>query len=207
MANEAQEHWRDIPGYEGLYQASNFGRVKSLARNIKNTWGTLSKHKERILRLGKKKGRLTSYWMCSLRKNGVSKSCNVHRLVAILFIPNPLGKKYVNHRNGNGLDNTVGNLEWVTMGENNQHAWDTGSKRTTKNMQDACRVNQKIAAKRKMKCVCMLDSKYKLLKIFQNHSGMNTITGKERTRFPKNGSRELHYKQYIFMRISDYITL
>ena len=69
----------------------------------------------------------TGYNMVSLNdENGKSKPRRVHRLIAITFIPNPENKKYINHINGNKLDNRIENLEWCTMAENNQHGFETG---------------------------------------------------------------------------------
>lgn len=61
-----------------------------------------------------------------LCKDGENKTCKVHRLVAKAFVPNPDNKKCVNHIDGNKENNEVSNLEWVTKGENNKHAFDTG---------------------------------------------------------------------------------
>lgn len=105
------EIWRDIDGYEGLYQVSNFGRVKSFQK------GTV-----RIL-----KPAINRKWLfVVLCKNGGKKIFKVHRLVAMAFIPNPDGKPQVNHIDGNPQNNHVDNLEWCTPSENMQHALRTG---------------------------------------------------------------------------------
>lgn len=103
------EEWKDIEGYEGIYQVSDTGKVR-----VKRT-GLI-----RSLVLGK-----TGYYKVSL-KAGHSKTIDVHRLVATAFIPNPEGKKEVNHINGIKTDNRAENLEWVTRNENTAHAIKTG---------------------------------------------------------------------------------
>jgi len=112
------EIWKDIPGYEGLYQVSNTGIVKALER----TWycnNACKYHKEFVLKQNhSRKG----YFKVRLCKNGYVKSYLVARLVAIAFIKNPLNKKQVNHIDGNKQNNHVSNLEWVTNSENCYHA-------------------------------------------------------------------------------------
>ena len=107
------EVWMIIPAYPS-YQISNLGRVKSFKSN-----------KIRILR--NIKGKI-GYYVIELCNNG-SKILFIHRLVALAFIPNPLNKCCINHKNGIKTDNRVENLEWVTYSENNQHAYDTGLKK------------------------------------------------------------------------------
>ena len=110
-----QEIWKPIKGYEGLYEVSNLGRVKSLNR--------YHHRHENIL---KNKITKDGYYETTLVKNGKSKFIRSHRLVALTFIDNPLNKTEVNHKDGNKLNNFVGNLEWVTSSENQLHAYRTG---------------------------------------------------------------------------------
>ena len=117
------EEWRDIKGYEGIYQVSSLGRIKSLSREIKNGKNTTKKSKERILKPRcntKRRG----YYEIGLYKNNKEKRYKVHRLVAEAFMENNFNKSEVNHKNGNKADNSVENLEWVTSEENKKHAWD-----------------------------------------------------------------------------------
>lgn len=104
------ELWRDIESYEGLYQVSNYGRVKSL--NYARTG------KARNLRLGKHR---QGYREAHLSKEGKTKIFKVHRLVASAFIPNPENKKEVNHIDEVSSNNRMDNLEWVTPSENMNH--------------------------------------------------------------------------------------
>lgn len=105
-----KELWKDIPGYEGLYQVSDIGRVKSL--------NYARQHRENIKSLQVKPN---GYVKVDLRHNGRLSSRNVHRLVAEVFIPNPNNKSDVNHIDGDKLNNCTDNLEWVTRSENMEH--------------------------------------------------------------------------------------
>lgn len=111
------ESWKDIPGYEGLYQVSNLGRVRSLDRVVLYKNGARHLHKGNILPQRKRR-RNDNYLSVSLYKNGTGKACTVHRLVAIAFIPNIENKPQVNHKDENPENNCVYNLEWVTSYEN-----------------------------------------------------------------------------------------
>ena len=119
-----QETWKDIKGYEGLYQVSNLGKIKSLKKEVNFYSGLYKevkkrKYKERIINL-KKTNR--GYTNITLYKNGIRKHFNVHRLVADTFILNPNNLSEVNHKDGNKENNSINNLEWVTNMENMQHA-------------------------------------------------------------------------------------
>lgn len=110
------EIWKWISGYEGLYQVSNYGRIKTFPRH--------SRYKEIMIRrpaLG-----TGGYLQVGLHKNGISKTFDIHRLVAQAFIPNPNNLPEVNHKFGNKFDNYAENLEWCTGEENKKHASDFG---------------------------------------------------------------------------------
>lgn len=112
-----KEIWKDIEGYEGLYQVSNLGRVKSLDRlvktNINNVEERLFRGKELSYDIGK-----NGYVYVCLFLNGKGKRKSIHRIVAEAFIPNPDNKPQVNHINTIRADNRVENLEWCTHTEN-----------------------------------------------------------------------------------------
>lgn len=125
LINSTEEVWKDISGYEGYYQVSNLGRIKSLERfciNAPNNVSGFIKN-EKVLVLNP---RNDGYPATTFKSSGKFKTFRVHRLVASAFIPNPHGKKNVNHINGIKTDNRVENLEWATHSENNKHAYRTG---------------------------------------------------------------------------------
>lgn len=112
------EQWRDIPGWEGLYQASTEGRIRSVDR-LKGDSGSGRAVKGRIMAYTlNHKG----YRTVHLSRGGTGKRVSVHRMVAATFIPNESRKEQVNHKNGIKTDNRVENLEWVTNLENMRHA-------------------------------------------------------------------------------------
>ena len=102
-----EEIWKDIEGYEGLYQVSNYGNIKAF----------YYKGKKHQTLLRKSVGKL-GYEMVGLNKNGVHKTFTVHRLVAQAFIPNPDNKPCIDHINTDKTDNRVENLRWCTQKEN-----------------------------------------------------------------------------------------
>ena len=104
-----QEIWKDIEGYEGLYEVSNLGRVRSLDRVVVYSNGRKCLYKGRIL---KPANNTVGYFFCVLCKNGQKKKKYIHRLVAEAFIPNPDNLPEVNHRDEVKTNNHVENLEW-----------------------------------------------------------------------------------------------
>lgn len=109
------EEWKDIVGYEGIYQISNLGNVKG----FKFTSG----YKEHLLKpLFDKDG----YCKVNLYKDRKLKRVSIHRLVASTFIPNPENKPQINHIDGNKQNNSADNLEWVTSKENIRHSIEKG---------------------------------------------------------------------------------
>ena len=106
-----KEEWKEIPGYEGLYEASSLGRIRSMDKTIKTYNGGS------YIRAGMEKKpcvNKSGYFRLNLCKDGISKSCLVHRLVAKAFIPNGSNLPEVNHINENKLDNRIENLEWCS---------------------------------------------------------------------------------------------
>jgi len=117
-----KEEWRDIKGYEGLYQVSNKGRVKSLDRTIVDSRGRIIQHKGRILKPVDSNG----YFVVGLYINKKMKQFKVHRLIMQTFIPNPENKPEVNHKDGIKHNNNIKNLEWNTSKENVNHGLKIG---------------------------------------------------------------------------------
>ena len=119
----ATEGWRDIAGYEGLYQVSNLGRIKSLSKVIMYRNGCARRYPETILK-DMKVG--NGYRCVVLYINHIGRQMYVHRLVANAFIPNPLGLRDVNHIDGCKTNNNCKNLEWCTRSHNIKHAYELG---------------------------------------------------------------------------------
>jgi len=121
-----KEEWRDIAGYEGRYQVSNIGRVKSLAHVTIRRNGSKLPLKERVLKPVSSHG----YLQVTLYNSGSKKKFLVHRLVCEAFHENPKNKPCVNHIDENKANNTASNLEWCTYEENLNHG--TGNARRGK---------------------------------------------------------------------------
>ena len=120
-----REEWRDIKGYEGQYQVSNLGRVKSLDRISAQNHHL----KERIRKPETDKN---GYKIVNLCKEGIVTLHKVHRLVGEAFIDNPDNKPQINHKDGCKCNNCVGNLEWVNSSENVIHAFRIGIKKPSR---------------------------------------------------------------------------
>jgi hypothetical protein len=124
-----QEIWKDIVGYEGVFQVSNLGKVKSLSKTWKCGHGNrqIMSKGEYIKKAHKNKR--DGYWRIILSHNDKKELYLLHRLVAEYFIPNPKNKSEVNHKYGNKDDNRESQLEWNTAKENSNHAFVTGLKK------------------------------------------------------------------------------
>lgn len=110
-----EEIWKDIVGYEGLYQISNYGRVKSVTRKVNCRNGTIKTISEKILASNPNN---RGYYSVQLCYNSLPVRYLVHRLVANAFIPNPDNKEQVNHIDEDKANNSVDNLNWMTAKEN-----------------------------------------------------------------------------------------
>ena len=132
-----QEIWKDIKGYEGLYQVSNLGRVKSLKflSNVHKKYYD----REKILKTGKD---IRGYDVVILCRNGVQKGFKVHRLVAEAFIPNPNDLPQVNHIDENKENNCVSNLEFCTNKYNSGYG--TRNERISKTMTNNSKISKKV---------------------------------------------------------------
>jgi hypothetical protein len=111
------ESWRDIVGYEGFYQISNLGNVKSLSRHRVVGFADY-KSKEKIIKQSTNNGGYKYVW---LHKNGKRKIYKIHRLVAMAFLKNPLNYRCINHKDENRQNNIVENLEWCNHSYNNSY--------------------------------------------------------------------------------------
>ena len=112
-----EEIWKDIAGYEGKYQVSNMGRVRSLPRVALDTKGRRQQVKGIILKPNDRKG----YDSVRLRGNGCQEVFSVHRLVGMAFVPGYFDGAVINHKDENPKNNRADNLEWVTISENNHY--------------------------------------------------------------------------------------
>ena len=121
------EIWKDIQGYEGFYQISNLGNVKSLERVVDKGNGILQHRKERIMN---KRESVDGYYIAKLNVNKKSTSIAIHILVARHFIDNPNNYPEVNHKDCNRKNNQVDNLEWCTHQQNVEHSKQLGHYKT-----------------------------------------------------------------------------
>ena len=157
-----QEEWRDIKEFEGLYQISNLGRVKSLSREVRaNTCG-IRTLQEKIITSCKSS---CGYMMVVLCKDGVRFNKTIHRLVAETFIPNPKALREINHKDEDKTNNCVDNLEWCNRVYNANYG--TGVER---------------CAKKKMKPVEMMDNQCNVIQVFNSALEAERKTGISRKR-------------------------
>lgn len=119
------EKWKDIPNYEGIYQASTFGRIRTCEGKTTFTIKHGERHWEQRILKPKGETYKTGYRV-SLWKNGKPKDWLVARLCALTFLGEPLPDDTVNHIDGNRFNNNIDNLEWLTIGDNIRHAFKTG---------------------------------------------------------------------------------
>lgn len=128
------ELWKSVVGYEGLYEVSNLGRIKSLARQetFTSALGKIVKRsrKGRIIIQSESKG----YSRAHMCKNGIVKIALVHRMVGVAFIPNPNNYPEINHKNGIRSDNRVENLEWCSKSQNIRHCYDVLKRKVSPNV-------------------------------------------------------------------------
>ena len=121
------ENWKPVVGYEGLYEVSDQGRVRSVDRITRDG----RRWKGRVLSTSKVS---SGYLHTVLSVDGKYDHVYVHRLVADAFVPNPQGKLEVNHKDGNKKNNVASNLEWVTHSENGLHSFRVLGRKAAKSM-------------------------------------------------------------------------
>lgn len=176
------EEWRDIPGYEGLYQASNLGRVKSLAR-LRTGIQAGYKLPERILKQNVDR---IGYKFCGLYKSGKVKTVRVHRLVALAFLPNPCDFPVINHKDENKTNNSVSNLEWCTQYyncnygsaiERRKAGYDKRGRKCVPNTNVAHDANKQYRLPKNDKAVYQMDMNGNILAVFPSVKEATRITG------------------------------
>lgn len=112
--------YKPVKGFEGLYEISEFGEIRSVDRMVGGKSGSTWKRKGKKL---KPQTNQNGYAMVNLRKNGARKTMTVHRLVATAFLPNPENLPEVHHKNHDPRDNRLENLQWVTSAEQKDEHW------------------------------------------------------------------------------------
>ena len=133
-----KEIWKPVKGYEGIYEVSNFSRVKALIRKTR-TWQI---HKESIASVNSK---TRGYVKFGGHKNNIKEHLLMHRVIAEAWIPNPNNFPDVNHINAIRDDNRIENLEWVTHSMNMKHAYKIGNKNQKGEKNNSAKINQTIA--------------------------------------------------------------
>lgn len=120
------EIWKDVIGYEGLYQISSLGNIKTYDKKVWNVSANkFSIFKSKVL---KQKTTFSGYKRIGLVKNKKQKFYFIHRILAFAFIENTFNKPFINHIDGIKTNNTISNLEWCTQSENEKHAHKIGLK-------------------------------------------------------------------------------
>ena len=122
-----QEIWKDIQGYEGAYQVSTKGRVRSLTRKVP-TYNGFRTTKGKILKPLKSN---SGYFRVDLKSHQKDNYVCIHRLVALAFIPNPFNYPVINHIDNDKTNNNVNNLEWCTQSHNIKEAYRVGNAKPT----------------------------------------------------------------------------
>ena len=132
--------WKPIKNYEGLYEVSSSGEIRSTDRVVATAINHSDSRKisGKLLKQNRKRN---GYLTVDLAKNGKVKTTLVHRIVAETFLPEAPGCKYVNHKDGVKTHNSVSNLEWVTSKRNRQHAVENQLARFTQSREIMCREN------------------------------------------------------------------
>jgi len=134
-----EELWKDIPNFIGLYQVSNHGRIKSLARIVVSKKGQNFIINEKIL---KPINRGKNYLVVHLCRNSVQFKASIHRLVAQAFLLNPMNYPFINHKDENPSNNHVDNLEWCSAQYNNTYG--SANAKRTKSMRNSTLISKSV---------------------------------------------------------------
>ena len=180
------EIWKDIKNYEGYYQISNLGRVKSLDRYVLGKDGKL--HFKKGVMFSILYNKRVDVYEVHLRKNNKRKCFKVHRLVAEAFIPNddPENKTTVNHIDGNRANNRTDNLEWASYSENEKHSYD--------------KLNRPINIPKKSKRKTIAIDKINNIKtIYESIESASRSTGVSGTQIRRIAAGECNNKKYNFI--------
>lgn len=188
-----QEIWKDIEGYEGCYQVSNLGRLKSLERTVKGNNGGVYVKKEKILTPTINS---SGYYHTILRKDGRNVHVYIHRLVAQTFIPNPDNLQQINHISEDKTNNRVDNLEWCSAKYNTNYGTANERRRETLKQNPYFKnLNLRNAVSHK-KIICIETNE-----IFNSAKELSNILGVDIRRirycckrFIKSSINNLHYK-------------
>lgn len=165
IENLPNEIWKDIVGYEGIYEISNFGRLKSLPKKARSIGSAGYEYFiQRTEKIRRPSRDTFGYMHAFLHKDGNSKAFLIHRLVATAFIENPNNKYAVNHIDGIKQNNNVSNLEWVTKSENVKHAYSTGLMCNKGENHPGVKLNEVIVKEIRLKYIPRLYSSRKLAK-------------------------------------------
>ncbi len=166
-----QEIWKDIPGYEGLYQVSNMGRVLSLPRYKKK------KHKYQTHYNIRKQRIKNGYWCVNLSKQNKVKWIGVHRLVALAFLPNPDDLPFVNHKDESRTNNSVENLEWCTHEYNCSYGTARERQRKSRAANPNDRTVRKLVGEKNSKAVRVYTPSGEFVGMYKSLSAASKATG------------------------------
>lgn len=125
------EEWKPVKGYEGFYEASTMGRIRSVTRYINRSRGGLQMSRGMVLR----QNHNGSYYSVGISKYGKQKTVAVHKMVMEAFSQRPVWAEEINHINHNSLDNHLSNLEWCTVLQNRDHTYKDGNSKRARPVQ------------------------------------------------------------------------